>query len=83
MGWTKFYATPLSRAKVMGMPNPEETTREWLIGSELAERWQLPERTIEQWRYLGKGPPYHRFGRHVRYRRADVEAFEAEQVVAK
>ena len=55
----------------MGVANTQETAREWLIGSELAERWQLPERTIEQWRYLGTGPPYHRFGRHVRYRRAD------------
>jgi hypothetical protein len=31
--------------------------------------------TIEQWRYLKKGPRWVKVGRHVRYPRADTEAW--------
>ncbi len=40
-----------------------------------------PQRTLGQWRYLGKGPKYAKVGRYVRYRRSDVEAwFDAQTV---
>lgn len=31
--------------------------------------------TLRNWRHLGKGPPYLKVGRSVRYRLDDVEAF--------
>ena len=41
-------------------------------GPALAELLGLPERTPEQWRYLGRGPKFMRVGRHIRYRESDV-----------
>lgn len=41
----------------------------------------VPEGTLRQWRYLGKGPAYVKIGRHVRYRRADLDMFIAAQRV--
>jgi Helix-turn-helix domain len=37
----------------------------------------VPERTLRQWRYLGKGPAYVKVGRAPRYRREDLDAFIA------
>lgn len=41
----------------------------------------VPDRTLRQWRYLGVGPAYVKVGRHVRYRRSDLDAFIAEHRV--
>ncbi len=46
-----------------------------LCSRELAERLQVPERTLDQWAYTHKGPRYARVGRYRRYRWADVEAW--------
>ena len=43
----------------------------------LAERWLLSPRTLEQWRWQGKGPRFLKVGARVVYRLEDVEAFEA------
>ena len=43
----------------------------------LAERWRVSTRTLEQWRWQGKGPRYLKIGGRVVYRVEDVEAFEA------
>jgi hypothetical protein len=43
----------------------------------LAERWRVSTRTLEQWRWQGKGPRYLKIGGRVVYRLEDVEAFEA------
>jgi hypothetical protein len=43
----------------------------------LAERWRVSGRTLEQWRWQGKGPRYLKIGGRVVYRVEDVEAFEA------
>ncbi len=42
----------------------------------LADRWDTSPRTLEQWRYLGRGPRYVKIGHLVRYRLEDVEAEE-------
>jgi excisionase family DNA binding protein len=42
---------------------------------ELAEYLGVPLATVYRWRYLAEGPMGFRIGRHVRYRRADVEAW--------
>lgn len=46
---------------------------------EVAEYLGMPESTLAQWRYLGKGPKWSKIGRHVRYRWEDVEAYFEEQ----
>lgn len=52
-----------------------------LTPADLAERWQVPARTLGQWRYEGRGPAYVKIGGAVRYRFADVEAYEDEHMV--
>lgn len=47
---------------------------------QLAARWGLSHRTLEQWRWLGVGPQYLKLGGRVVYRLEDVEAFEAKRV---
>lgn len=47
---------------------------------QLAARWHLSPRTLEQWRWLGKGPKFLKIGARVLYREADVEDWEAAQV---
>jgi excisionase family DNA binding protein len=42
---------------------------------ELAEYLQVPRETIYRWRKHGGGPCGLRMGRHVRFRRSDVEAW--------
>jgi excisionase family DNA binding protein len=41
----------------------------------------VPTKTLEQWRYVGKGPAYAKVGKHVRYRRTDVDAWLDAQTV--
>ena len=50
-------------------------------GKELEAKLALPERTLDQWRYVGKGPRFVRVGRHVRYRDEDIDAWVAEHTV--
>ena len=52
-----------------------------LLGpADLAEYLGLPLGTVYQWRATGKGPRGFRVGKFVRYRLADVEAWEQEQL---
>lgn len=54
-----------------------------LTTSELARRLQVPERTLDQWAYLGKGPPFIKVGRARRYDESDVQAWlDSRKVVA-
>jgi excisionase family DNA binding protein len=52
-----------------------------LTTDELAEHLRLPPRTIEKWRADRHGPVYGRYGRHVRYRWADVQEWIRSQHV--
>jgi hypothetical protein len=52
-----------------------------LTPADLAQRWQVPARTLGQWRYEGRGPAYVKIGGAVRYRLVDVEAYENEHMV--
>lgn len=47
---------------------------------ELADRWNISERTLERWRWRGEGPAYLKLGGRVIYRLQDIEAYE-EQVL--
>ena len=42
---------------------------------EVAELLGIPVATIYRWRHVGDGPRGYRIGRHVRFRRAEVEAW--------
>jgi len=48
---------------------------------ELARYLGVPVGTLYQWRYRREGPPGFRVGRHVRYRRKDVEDWISQQMV--
>lgn len=50
--------------------------------AQLAEYLGVPVKTIHQWRYMQKGPRGFRVGRHLRFRPADVRAWEDEQLAA-
>jgi hypothetical protein len=52
-----------------------------LTQAEAGEYLSLSPRLLQQWRYLGQGPPYARLGRHIRYRRADLDAWVAVNAV--
>ena len=42
----------------------------------LAARWGLSERTLERWRWQGKGPRYIKIGHRVRYRLEEIKHYE-------
>jgi hypothetical protein len=44
---------------------------------QLAGRWQVSPRTLEQWRWQGRGPRFLKLGGRVVYPLSEVEAFEA------
>jgi hypothetical protein len=50
--------------------------------SQLAERWQLSESTIERWRAEGIGPIFLKLRGQVRYRLEDIRAFEEDSMRA-
>jgi len=56
--------------------------QEYLTQAALADRWNISPRTLERWRWLGQGPQYLKVGGQVRYRLADVEAYERNQLRA-
>ena len=60
---------------------PEPGRIRHLTTAELADRLGYSARTVDDWRLDGKGPPYLRLARGVRYRLADVEAWEESRLV--
>ena len=52
--------------------------------TELAQRWDITARTLQNWRAKGIGPRFIRIGeRSIFYRMIDVMAYEAANVVGK
>jgi excisionase family DNA binding protein len=47
----------------------------WLSPREAAAYVGIPAKTLENYRYDRKGPPYTKIGKHVRYRRDDIDAW--------
>ena len=68
-------------------PNPTDPHRgpganpgdEMLTLAEACRFLRIPEGTLRYWRHLGAGPRSFKVGRHVRYRRADLILWLAEQ----
>lgn len=56
------------------------TNDRWITRRELADRYGVPVKTPAEWATKGTGPPYAKFGRHVRYRVSDVVAWETTQL---
>lgn len=52
---------------------------EWLGVPQLAKWLRVPEQSVYRWNSTSTGPRYARIGRHVRYRRRDVERWIAAQ----
>ena len=52
---------------------------ELLTIDEVAAVVRAPVATLRYWRHLGTGPKSFRLGRHVVYRRSDVEAWISER----
>ena len=51
------------------------TGTELMTTDGLAAYLAVPRQTLAYWRCVGEGPAFLKVGRHVRYRRADVEAW--------
>lgn len=51
-----------------------------LTQSQLADRWHISPRTLEQWRWLGKGPKFLKIGARVLYDEVEVETYESGQL---
>jgi hypothetical protein len=63
-------------------PNAAPNKPLFLTPAELSERWGIPAGTLSQARYHKKGAPYVRLGGAIRYRLADIIAYEKARSVA-
>ncbi|WP_405180759.1 helix-turn-helix domain-containing protein [Nocardia sp. NBC_01377] len=52
----------------------------WLSTSDVAQRLQIPPKTLAAWASAGRGPRFARMGRYRRYRLSDLLAWEQEQL---
>jgi len=50
----------------------------WLTTAEVAERLKVSVPTVKRWRREGIGPLWHRAGRQIRYRPAEVDRWVEE-----
>jgi hypothetical protein len=71
-------ATKRFSSATLRPPPPAEALRH-LTQEELADRWRISPRTLERWRWAGKGPAYLKLVGSVAYRIEDIEAYEAAQ----
>ncbi len=55
---------------------------QWMGIEEFAAEIGVPVRTIYAWRSKGLGPRGYKFGKHVRLRRSDVEAWIEQQTTS-
>ena len=53
-----------------------------MTGAELADLLCISTKTLANWRCQGKGPPFLKFGRSVRYRKSSVDTWLAANEVA-
>jgi hypothetical protein len=54
------------------------TEAKYLSTADLAIRWSMTPVTLRRWRQDGKGPPWIRMGRVVKYAIKEVERYERE-----
>lgn len=54
-------------------------TSEIMTTEEVAAHLRIPSATLYQWRLKGYGPPAMKVGRHLRFRRVDVDSWLSAQ----
>ncbi len=69
----------MSNAYRAEQPDRPHTGDELMTMKEVAALVRVPEATLRYWRHLGAGPRSFKIGRHVRYWRADLTLWLAEQ----
>jgi excisionase family DNA binding protein len=47
---------------------------------QLADYLDVPVKTLYAWRYRREGPPAFRVGRHLRYRRTDIQRWIQQRI---
>ncbi len=52
---------------------------EYVSSAEAAKLLGLARGTLPAWRSKGEGPAFYRFGRSIRYRRSELEAWAADR----
>lgn len=52
----------------------------FLTSMQLSQRWCISSSTLERWRWLGVGLPYIKVGGRIRYRLADITAYEQKEL---
>lgn len=57
----------------------DKAVSEFFSPESLGDFLGVPTRTVYSWNYTGTGPPYRRLGKHIRYRRSDVEKWLESQ----
>lgn len=63
------------------MDNPSEHVDEVFNDTKGASRFlNIPERTLERWRYEGCGPRFAKFGKSVRYPLSELKKFVTSQL---
>ena len=67
LGFGEWYGTAEPYREEAGMSS------EWLSSEDLSNEFRIPLPSVRRWRYTGLGPPGVKLGRHVRYRREDVD----------
>lgn len=59
----------------MAQRSVEPESARWIGPEDLANELGVPTRTVYGWRTKGGGPRGYRIGRHVRFKREDVDAW--------
>jgi predicted DNA-binding transcriptional regulator AlpA len=54
----------------------QSTPKTRFDSKELAARWCMSHRTLDRWRWQGKGPRFVKIGGKVVYRLEDIESYE-------
>ena len=54
----------------------------YISTAEVSRLYGIPKKTLENWHSHKRGPRYHKSGKRVVYRVADVEVFMAEHSIA-
>lgn len=69
----------LTNPTVQGHQRSSGEDGELLTLKEVAELLDVSTNTIYYWRWQGTGPKGHKVGKHVRYRRSDIDAWLDER----
>jgi excisionase family DNA binding protein len=68
-------ATAAATRPHQGLIGPSQGSERLMTLVDVSQLLGVPVATLYGWRYRGEGPIGYRIGRHVRYRRAAVEAW--------